>query len=196
MEVPRPGAELELQLPATVTATVMPHLSCVCDLYCSLQQCQNLNPLSGTRDRTCILTDTSQVHYHWATRGTPLPGMFFTSPTKNSKNQYFCHTREIFSLDWIICIIQNCYLNTTGVSIFIKLLLRTSAFRKKKNNCMYAYSKPHSLASDNKAYPMCSYPFCFIRTEESCVMSFLNHNIGYSWPIIFFQANTCFSNCY
>lgn len=40
------------------------------------------------------------------------------------------------------------------------------------------------------------YPFCFICTEESCVMSFLHHNIGYSWPVIFFQANTCLSNCY
>ena len=77
--------------------------------------------------------------------------------------------------------------------MFLKLLLALLLLEK---NCMYAYSKTHSLASDNKAYPTGSYPFCFICTEESCVMSFLHHNIGYSWPVIFFQANTCLSNCY
>ena len=30
-----------------------------------------LNPLSKARDRTCILTDTSQVCYHCAMTGTP-----------------------------------------------------------------------------------------------------------------------------
>ena len=29
-----------------------------------LQKCPILNPLSETRDRTCVLMDTSQVHYH------------------------------------------------------------------------------------------------------------------------------------
>ena len=29
------------------------------------------NPLREARDRTHILTDTSQVHYRWATAGTP-----------------------------------------------------------------------------------------------------------------------------
>ena len=32
MEVPRPGVELELQLPAYITATSMPDPSCICDL--------------------------------------------------------------------------------------------------------------------------------------------------------------------
>ena len=32
---------------------------------------RNLNPLSGARDWTNILMDSSQVHYHWATVGTP-----------------------------------------------------------------------------------------------------------------------------
>jgi len=48
MEVPRIGVETELQLP--VYATAMPDPSCACDLYCSSQQCQILNPLSGARD--------------------------------------------------------------------------------------------------------------------------------------------------
>ena len=30
-----------------------------------------LNPLSEARDQTLVLVDISQVHYHWATVGTP-----------------------------------------------------------------------------------------------------------------------------
>ena len=58
MEVPRPGAKLELQLLAYTTATAMQDLSHICDLCCSLQQCQILNTLSKARDGTCILMAT------------------------------------------------------------------------------------------------------------------------------------------
>ena len=69
MEVPRPGAELELQLQVYTPATATPHLSCIYDLPQSSQQRQILNPqssqqrqilnpLSEARDRTHILTDT------------------------------------------------------------------------------------------------------------------------------------------
>ena len=34
-------------------------------------QCQILNPVIKARDQTCILIDTSQDHYRWATMGTP-----------------------------------------------------------------------------------------------------------------------------
>ena len=61
MEVPGLWVKSELQLPAYTTATATPALSCICDLYHSLWQCWILNPLSETRDRTCILMDTSQV---------------------------------------------------------------------------------------------------------------------------------------
>ena len=44
MEVPRPGVQSELQLPAYVTATATPDPSCVCDLLHSSQQRQILNP--------------------------------------------------------------------------------------------------------------------------------------------------------
>ena len=64
MEVPRLGVELELQLHAYVTDTAMQDLSCICYLHHSSRQCQILNPLSETRDQTCILMDTSCVHYH------------------------------------------------------------------------------------------------------------------------------------
>ena len=61
MDIPRPGAESKLQRRPTATATGTPDPSCICDLRCSLQQCQILNPLSKARDQTCILMDTSRV---------------------------------------------------------------------------------------------------------------------------------------
>ena len=61
MEVPRLGAEWELQ--SLAYATAMPDLSHVCDLYHSSRQRWILNPLSETRDQTHVLMDTSQVHY-------------------------------------------------------------------------------------------------------------------------------------
>ena len=61
MEVPKPGAESELQQPAHTTATATPHPSYVCDLHRSSQQCWILNPLSEAWDWTSNLIDTSQV---------------------------------------------------------------------------------------------------------------------------------------
>ena len=46
MEAPRLGVESELQLQAIATATATPDRSCTCNLPCSVQQCQILNPLS------------------------------------------------------------------------------------------------------------------------------------------------------
>ena len=70
MEVTRLGAESELQLPAYTTATAAPDLSRICYLHPSSWQCQILNPLSKARGGTCILTDTSRIHFHCATMGT------------------------------------------------------------------------------------------------------------------------------
>ena len=63
MEIPRLGVESELQLLAYATATAMQDPSWVCKLYHSSWQHQVLNPLSGAKDRTRILMDTSQVRY-------------------------------------------------------------------------------------------------------------------------------------
>ena len=52
--VPRLGVEWELQLQSYTTVTAMLDLSCVCDLCHYLRQCQILNPLSESRDRTRI----------------------------------------------------------------------------------------------------------------------------------------------
>ena len=66
MAVPRLGVELELQLLAYTTATAMLDPSHVCDLYHSSWQFWILNQMSGARDWTCVLMDTSRVRYHWA----------------------------------------------------------------------------------------------------------------------------------
>ena len=52
MEVPGLGVKSELQLQGYATATATPDLSHMCDLCCSLQQRQILNPLKEARDRT------------------------------------------------------------------------------------------------------------------------------------------------
>ena len=76
MEVPRLGAESELQLLANTTATETWDLSLICNLQHSSEQCQFLNPLSKARDQTCGLMATSWVLYCWVTMGTPKGGIF------------------------------------------------------------------------------------------------------------------------
>ena len=44
----------------------------ICDLHHSSLQCRIFNPLREARDRTCILMDTCQVCFYWATMGTPM----------------------------------------------------------------------------------------------------------------------------
>ena len=63
MEVPRVGAESELQLLAYTTATTIQDPSRACDLHHSSQQHWILNSLSEARDRTQVLMGTSQVRY-------------------------------------------------------------------------------------------------------------------------------------
>ena len=73
MEVPRLGAESELQLPVHATVIATPDPSCICDRHHSSWQRWILNPPSKVMDQTCILTDTmsgsqpteSQQELHW-----------------------------------------------------------------------------------------------------------------------------------
>ena len=46
---------------AYTTAIATPDPSCVCDLQHSSRQRRIRNPLSKTRDRTCVLMDASQI---------------------------------------------------------------------------------------------------------------------------------------
>ena len=49
------------QIGAAAASLGTPDLSCICDLRCSSQQYQILNPLSEARDGTCNLIDDSQI---------------------------------------------------------------------------------------------------------------------------------------
>ena len=68
MEVPRLGVESELQLPAYTTVTATPNPSHICDLHHCLRQHWILKPLSGARDETRILMDTSRVCFFLLSR--------------------------------------------------------------------------------------------------------------------------------
>ena len=73
MEFPRPGVELELQLPAYTTATALPDANFICDLQHSSLQCQILNWA-----RPGIEPSSSWILVrfltHWATTETvPIP---------------------------------------------------------------------------------------------------------------------------
>ena len=61
MGVPRLGVQSELQLWAYTTVTATQDLSHVCDLHCSSQQHQILNPMNEARDQTRTLMHTSQI---------------------------------------------------------------------------------------------------------------------------------------
>ena len=69
MEVPRLGAESELQMLAYITATR--DLSHVCNLHHSSLQCWIPDPLRETRDQMRILMDTSQICFPCSTVGIP-----------------------------------------------------------------------------------------------------------------------------
>ena len=47
-------------------------LRCVCNLHYSSRQCWILNPLREAKDRTRVLMDTGQIHFHWFIVGTPV----------------------------------------------------------------------------------------------------------------------------
>ena len=90
MEVPRLGVESELQLPAYSTATQDPNR--ICYLHHSSWQHRILNPLWEARDPTWVLMDTNQVHYCWATMGTPVASFNIKGHLSSSlrRGYYFC----------------------------------------------------------------------------------------------------------
>ena len=54
------------QIGAVAAGLQHSHSNTGSELHHSSWQCQILNPLSKTRDWTCVFMDTSQVHYCWA----------------------------------------------------------------------------------------------------------------------------------
>ena len=64
MEVPRLGVTVELQLLAYTTATATSDPGRICNPHHRSQQRRILNPLSEARDRTCVLMNASQIHFH------------------------------------------------------------------------------------------------------------------------------------
>ena len=73
MAVPRLGVELELQLPAYITATATQGPSCICDLHHSSRQHWILNPLSKAKDQTHVLMDSSRVCNSLSHQGNSFP---------------------------------------------------------------------------------------------------------------------------
>ena len=106
MELPRLGVELELQLPAYTTDIATQDLLHVFDFNHSSQQRQVLNPLSKTRDRTCILMDISWVHKPLShSENSPkwlLEGFFQQTPTAD--NRTWCPFMSCRSLATTSCV--------------------------------------------------------------------------------------------
>ena len=71
MEVPRPGVQLELYLPAYTTATATSDLSHICDIHHSSWQSWIHNPLSEARDGTPNLMVPSRICFRCTTIRTP-----------------------------------------------------------------------------------------------------------------------------
>ena len=112
MEVPRLGAELELQLSACTTATAMP------------------DP-SKARDQTYVLIDTSQIHFRWATMGTP------ESTTLENKFQ-----SESFTFSKILMYEPSCDLPNKKITSHLiawTWSLWFKHFKINKNHCFFVF---------------------------------------------------------
>ena len=84
-DIPRLAMESELQLPTYTIATATWDPSHLCNLHHSSRQHQILHPLSGARDWTRNLMDTSQVHYPWAVTGRNSPWLWFSMALVSSQ---------------------------------------------------------------------------------------------------------------
>ena len=101
VEVPRLGAQLELQLPAYTTATATSDPSHLCDLHDSSQQCRILNPLNEATDGTWNLMVPSQICFLCATIGSPIY-LFFIQGYNQPHLSYIWILKYIQShLHWV-----------------------------------------------------------------------------------------------
>ena len=113
MEVPRRGAELELELLACTTATAMQDLS----HNTAYTTAQVPNPLSEARDQTCILMVTRWICFHCATMGTPRLFIFvyfvYSSSSQKSFKLFVFASKEIYSLSLLSLL----YLHKTHINV-------------------------------------------------------------------------------
>ena len=54
----------------------------------------SFNPLSKARDRTYILMDSSQIHFCWATMGTPNSAFGDGNSTTVAREDYYYQTEQ------------------------------------------------------------------------------------------------------
>ena len=96
----------------------------ICDLQCSSWQRRILNSLSKVRDQTCVLMDTSQICFRWATTGAPVPFFFCVYHIKilpmlitetfgiplNFASRGMPHSLHPEPRGWIVCLLSgsNC----------------------------------------------------------------------------------------
>ena len=118
-EVPRLGAEWELQLPYIAIAMQDP--SHVFDLHHSSGKHWILNPLSQARDPTCNLMVTSRIHFLCTTMGIPTYIYFFIFLSimiyHRISNTSLCYTVGPCCLSILGITVCLCYSQTSNPSL-------------------------------------------------------------------------------
>ena len=88
----------------------MPDPSCICNLYHNSQQCQILSPWSEAKGRICVVMDTNQICFPWATMGTPL-SLFLYTIWGNVLISLFICSCSVFpsTISWRHCLLPTVY---------------------------------------------------------------------------------------
>ena len=113
------GVQFELQPPAYTTATAMRDPGCILDLYFSSLQHQISSPLSKSRDLTCILVDTSRIHFRCAP-WTLLPVHFRDEEVCSKDNVIKSH----------ISLVVNCDLNLYFLGLVVETTVKFVKLKK------------------------------------------------------------------
>ena len=120
---------------------------------CTPQSQQRWIPdiLNEARDRTCLLMDTSQIHFHCATMGTPpfhpFHFTFLSSPSGNHQSALrICESLGFF---FVFCFLDftynsscflTCFIFSESILLICKSDLPIMSFHlgRKNRNCVYA----------------------------------------------------------
>ena len=76
---------------------------CICDYTTVHHNTRWFNPLSKARDWTCVLMGTSQVHYYWATTGTPILLLFYLGYFSFLRNMMCLRTKSLKVASLLYC---------------------------------------------------------------------------------------------